>query len=124
MTYYSPRHSTTDKDPERAARQSSENARDVTEALGRKLSAHTTTVPRYIASGSTSARVVLEASAVRPLAVVLIHAAPADDLSGSVALAPSFGFRWSPTSASVEVPEPEGLEAGKAYYLVYLVVEV
>lgn len=124
LPYYGPRHSTTDVRPEWGARQSSENARDVQEALGRKVSGHLARVERYTASGSTSASIPLEVSGQRPAAVVLAHAAPvAAPSSGVPGVVPSLGFLWSPVDETVRVPEPQGLTAGVAYTLTFLVLE-
>ncbi len=123
MTYYNPRHSTTDRDPKHAARQASENARDTAEALGRKLSAHTVQVSRYTAEGSTSARIRLEASDTRPLAVVLIQAALVDDPAAPVSASATLNFVYAAQDRTVEVFEPAGLEAGRVYTLTFLVVE-
>lgn len=123
MTYYSPRHSTTDKDPGRSARQASENARDTAEALGRKLSGHATVVSRYTAQGSTSARIRLEASPTRPLAVALIHAALVDDPAAPLSTTATLNFVYGGPEQTIEVFEPGGLEAGRVYTLTFLVVE-
>lgn len=123
MTHYGPRHTTVDRDPAKGHRQSSENARDVLEALGRKLSAHASTVARYTASGSTSARIRLEASSTRPLAVALIHAALADDPAAPLSTSATLNFVYAVTEQTIEVFEPAGLEAGRVYTLTFLVVE-
>lgn len=122
--FYGPRHSTGDLHPEHSARQVSENARDIQDALGRKLSGHLARITRYTASGSASASIPLETSGERPAAVVLVHAAPADAPSSGVpGLVPSLGFLWSPIDGTVRVPEPAGLVAGVAYTLTFLVLE-
>lgn len=123
MTHYGPRHTTIDPEPEQASRQNSENARDTLEALGRKLSAHTVTVSRYTAEGSTTARIRLEASATRPLAVVLIHAALADDPAAPVTASATLNFGYAVQDRTIEVFEPAGLEVGRVYTLTFLVVE-
>jgi hypothetical protein len=124
QSFYGPRHGTVDKDPASSHRQASENARDTQEALDQKLSAHLAVISRYTASGDPSTVIRLEASAKRPLAVLLAHAAPYGAPSSFIpGLVPAYAFAWDATTKSLDVYEPDGLTAGQVYTLTFLVVE-
>lgn len=119
-----PRHSTFDEDPARGKRQASENARDTADALAAKLSAHTVTVSRYTAAGSTSAKIRIEASDKRPIAVMLAHAALVNNQSAPLGAVGTPNFVWDAITRSLDVFEPAGLVQYEVYILTFLVVEV
>lgn len=121
--FYGPRHGTIDKAPELSHRQASENARDTQEALDRKVSGHFAIVSRYTATGDSTQVIRLEASARRPLAVILVHAAPVGDPSSPLNPIPGYSFAWDATTKSLDVYEPFGLDANVIYTLTYLVLE-
>lgn len=100
---------------------STEEMRDVREALALKLDARVVTVEPYTAVGSTSARISLS-SRERPVAVVLIGAALYFDLSAPLALTPNHNFLWDAGSQTAQVYEPATLTANTVYRLTYLVI--
>jgi hypothetical protein len=118
-----PRHSTFDQDAQYSKRQASENARDTADALAAKLSAHTVTISRYTATGSTAAKIRLEASDKRPIAVMLAHAALVSNQSATLNAVGTPNFVWDATTRSLDVFEPAGLVQYEVYTLTFLVVE-
>lgn len=121
-----PRHSTFEADPRAAALQGGENARDIAEALTRKIAGHWVSLPRYTATGNPRAPIALGASAF-PIAVALVGAALIKSKSTSPEqtepIQGSLGFSWDGPTKTLTTFEPSGLIAGESYELTYLVGE-
>jgi hypothetical protein len=100
---------------------SSEDRRDILDALATKLDARVVTVEPYTAVGSTSAKIALQADKL-PLAVVLVGAQLYYDISAPVTLTPNHNFVWDSGTKTAQVYEPATLTANTVYRLTYLVI--
>jgi hypothetical protein len=117
------RHSTFSANPVFAAQQSSENARDMQEALDRKLTARVVTVARYTATGSTSTKIPLGAGA-RPVAVLPARIALEGGQADPVVAYGILNFAWDATTGAINVFEPSGLAVDTVYQLSFILVGV
>jgi hypothetical protein len=100
---------------------STEEMRDIREALALKLDARLVTVEPYTAVGSTSARIALQAEQL-PIAVVLVKAQLYFDIGAPLTLTPNHNFVWDAGSRTAQVYEPATLTANTVYRLTYLVI--
>ena len=98
-----------------------EESRDARDALAPKLEARPVVIERYVAVGSTSARIPINCSRL-PYAVPLVDARLYTDQLAPLTLTPNFSFVWDARSKTAEVYEPSGLAANTAYQLTYMVI--
>lgn len=98
-----------------------ERDRDGRDALAPKLDARPVVIERYVAVGSTSARIPISASRL-PYAVPLIDARLHGDQGAPLTLTPNYSFVWDAATKTAQVYEPSGLSANVAYRLTYLVI--
>ncbi len=117
-----PRHTQIREDGAAGARQNSENARDMRDALALRPAQQFVTVEPYTAVGSSSTKIRLAATK-RPVCVELVRAAAYYAQCDSLAAVGNANFAWDSTSSSVDVYEPTGLTADTVYTLTFRITE-
>jgi hypothetical protein len=114
------RHVTINEDPKVAAKQNGENARDLNEALQRKVDGYYASVTGYAAAGSGS-KISLQPGPVRPMAVLLVRACSTTDRGGDLGAVTRCNFYHDANGLGVF--EPSGLTSNVQYDLTFLVLE-
>ena len=100
---------------------STEQQRDVRDALAAQPSMRIVVVERYTADASPTARLPISCEK-RPAAVVLVDARPYFDQGGPLPVTPNFSFVWDAASKTAQVYQPGGLTANTVYRLTYQVI--
>lgn len=117
-----PRHVSFSGKARDLAVQNSENARDIAEALGERVTGRLVTVRRYAARGDTAARLYLTPRrGVRPSAVLLVRAYLSGDAGANIAVSPALNFYHD--EKGIGVYEPGGLVPNTQYDLTFLILE-
>jgi len=115
------RHVSISKDPDTAAHQNGENARDTNQILLSKLNGRIALVRRYAAKGSTAAKINLVQTGERPIAVMLARASLSNSPGDDIAAVGRSNFYHD--SLGLGVYEPSGLAANTLYDLLFLILE-
>lgn len=99
-----------------------ENMTAIIVGMDERVTGRVETVSRYLATGSSTARVTLPRRAgKKTYAVLLVRGYPEHDPGADFSVTGQTNFTLGPTSISV--PEPAGLVAGAVYTLTYLILE-
>lgn len=100
-----------------------EQDRDVRQALASLITGRVVEVERYTAQGLATAKITLSTGArTRPDGVMLLEAVPYFDQGAPLTLAPSFSFVWDSASQTAQMYEPGGMASNETYRLKFLVI--